>query len=463
MDIGSWTRNRASHLAHIDNVRYLVLFDNFPQYSGTTSSACGCRKIIYPVPSFSPTIASQCMAQRPSKNQGNIICPILDLPVEIGRQVIQSIDSSADLHALSLSCKAFTEIAREKIFAHITFTFAFAPRFRTVAQPCGVAGTRLLGLSKMAVQTTYIKCISVLTESLVALDELIFSKDMQVILAEWLRQMTRLEKLVIKGVNLSECLVLAILDTTSRRSLSLQLCMCTFSVSLLQMLDIPIDIPKLDIQNWVEPGYRTCPVGTYSALERRSIAFAERLMNMARFNITTLRVDLNSPLALTTMLGSIFLPALRMFEWNSLLYKDEQLPAVMDGFFQRHSTITSISLAGEAYGFIPLFIFPSLTQVSPSLPNLQIIKTTSDFIHKLVPGRPVTEVSMICVEPSGFHLGIRALYHSTATIIKASLLFPGGNGTWDQVIETLAEATPSLQELDLRTISPAHGINVCAI
>ena len=403
------------------------------------------------------------MAQQSFKTQDKATCPILDLPVEIGKQLIQNIDSSADLHALSLSCKAFTEIAREKIFAHITFTFAFASRFRTVPQPCGVAGTRLLGLSKMAVQTKYIKCISVLTGSLVTLDELIFSKDMQVILAEWLRHMTSLEKLLIEDVNLSECLVIAILDTASRRPLSLKLRRCTFAVSLLQIPDIPIDIPELDIQSWIEPGHWTRPVGMYSALERKSFAFAERLMLMARFNITTLRVDLNSPLALTTMLGSIFLPALRTFEWNSLLYGDEQLPAVMDGFLQRHSTITSISLAGEDHGFIPLFSFPSLTQVSPSLPNLQIIKTNSSFIHKLVPGRPVTEVSIACVEPSGFHFGIRALYHSTATIIRVSLVFSEGDDTWDQVIETLAEATPSLQDLDLRTISPAHGIDVCTI
>ena len=403
------------------------------------------------------------MAQQPFKTQADVVCPILALPVEIGRQLIQNIHSTADLHSLSLSCKAFTEVARERLFAHITFTLPFATRFSPPAQWGGVEVARLLALSKMVLQSKYIKCISVLTRSPAVLNEIIFSRDMQQILAEWLRQLTRLEKLVIEDVNLFECLIVAILDTTSRQPLSLQLRRCTFSVSLLQILDTPIDIPKLDIQSYVEPGYWTRPVDVYTVLERKSIAFAERLMVIARSSITTLRVDLNSPLALTKMLGSIFLPALRAFEWDSLLYEDEQLPAIMDGFLQRHPTITSISLAGEEHSFIPSFPFPSLTQVSPSLPNLQVIKTTSHLIHKLVPGRPVMNISMACVDPSGFHVGIKALRHSTATVIKASLVFSEGNDTWDQVIESLAEATPSLQDLDLRTISPTYGTVVCTI
>lgn len=427
------------------------------------------RPLVVVAPSFTiffsdhRTTARRCMAEQPSKTQANFVCPILALPVEIGRQLIQNIDSTADLHALSLSCKAFTEVARERIFAHITFTLPFATRFSTPAQWGDVDMTRLLGLSKMVLQTKYIKCISVLTKSPIASNEIIFSRDMQEILAEWLRHMTRLEKLVIEDVNLFDCLIVAILDTSSRQPLSLQLRRCTFSVSLLQILDTPIDVPKLDIQSYVEPAYWTRPVDVYTVLERKSIAFAERLMSIARFSITTLRVDLNSPLALTKMLGSVSLPALRAFEWNALLYEDEQLPAVMDGFLQRHSTITSISLAGEEHGFIPSFSFPSLTQVSPSLPNLQVIKTTSNFIHKLAPGRPVMNISMTCVEPSGFHVGIQALRHSTATVVKVSLVFSEGNDTWDQVIESLAEATPSLQDLDLRTISPTYGTVVCTI
>ena len=73
-------------------------------------------------------------------------------------------------------------------------------------RPNSVAVTRLLGLSKMAVQTKYIKCISVFIVLRASLGEYDFSKDMQVILAEWLRQMPRLEKLVIENFNLSECL-----------------------------------------------------------------------------------------------------------------------------------------------------------------------------------------------------------------------------------------------------------------
>ena len=404
------------------------------------------------------------MAHQPFKTQSKATCPILDLPVEIGRQLIQNIGSSADLHALSLSCKAFTEIARERIFEDITLTSLRYEELR----PNSVAITRLLGLSKMAVQTKYIKCISVRTVLPNLLVENDFSKDMQVILAEWLRQMPRLEKLVIGNVNLSEGLIVAILDITSQQPLSLQLHKCAFSVFLLQIPDVPIDIPELDIpeldiQIWVEAAWLNQLTGVYSALERESIAFAERLIFMARFNITTLKVDLNSPLALTTMLGSIFLPALRAFECDSLIYTDKQLPAVMDGFLQRHSTITSISLAGGNHPVKPLFSFPSLTQASPSLPNLQIIKTDSNLIHKLVPGRPVTEVSMTCVGPVGFHDGIRALCHSKATIIKASLVFSDGSDTWDQVIETLAEVTPSLQDLDLRTTSPPRGIDVRVI
>jgi len=406
------------------------------------------------------TAALKRMSQQVFSTQANTICPILALPVEIGKQVIQNVDSTADLHALSLSCKAFTEITREIIFADIKFTFPFARQFFTPARSGGFQETRLLGLSKMVTQTKYIKCITVRSEPPVKQNRLNFPGYMQETLAEWLRQMSRLERLVIEDVNLSECLILAILDTSSWQPLSLHLRRCPFSGSLPEVANIPLHISELDIQSYSELDYWDRPVDEYTVMERQSIATAERLIFMARFNITTLRVDSNSPLGLTEMLGSISLPSLCVFEWNYVLYEDEQLPAVMDSFLQRHSTITSISLAGDERYYIP-FSFPSLTKTPPSLPNLQIIKATSNFIHQLVPGRPVVTINMICVEPSGFTSGVHALYHSTSTITKASLVFSSGNDTWEQVIGALAEATPALQYLDLRTTSPALGIEVC--
>jgi len=400
------------------------------------------------------------MLQQAFNTQANVICPILALPVEIGKQVILNVASTADLHALSLSCKAFTEITREIIFAGITFTFPSAHRIYTPAQSSSFQGTRLLGLSKMVIQTKYIKCITVRSDPPAEQNDLIFPGYMQEILVEWLRQMSRLEKLVIEDVNLSECLILAILDTSSWQSLSLRLHRCPLSGSLPEMASFPLHISTLDIQSYSEPDYWARPVDEYTVMERQSAAIAERLIFMARFNITTLRVDSNSPLGLTEMLGSISLPSLCVFEWNYVLYEDEQLPAVMDSFLQRHSTITSISLAGEGYHHIP-FSFPSLSKVSPSLPNLQIIKTTSNFIPQLVPGRPVVTITMTCVEPSGFTSGVQALYHSTSTITKASLVFSMGSDTWEQVIEALAEATPALQYLDLKTTSTPLGIDVC--
>ena len=384
-------------------------------------------------------------------------CSILSLPVEIGEQVIQNIDSTADLYALSLSCKAFMESARERIFANITFTLPFP---NPLSGSVSSQETRLHELSKMVAQTKYIKFISICAKPVTEPSEIVFPPSMQSILAGWLPQMTRLEKLVIDDLELDDRLILAILDITSQRPLSLQLRRCPFPDPLLQIPSIPLQIPSLYIQNYFDSAFVDRPVDEYTATERQSIAFAKRLMFGARFSITTLKVDWNSPLSLTEMFGSIFLPSLRVFQWDSLLYTDDQLPIIMDGFLQRHSTITSISLARGQYGHIP-FSFPSLTRTPPSLPNLQIAKTTSSLIRQLVSGRPVTNISLDCVRPSGFTVGVKALSHSTASIIKASLNFSEGDDTWEYVIESLAEATPFLQDLDLTTASPALNTDVC--
>jgi len=397
------------------------------------------------------------MSQQVFKTKADMVCPILALPVEIGRQVIQNLDSIAELHALSLSCKAFKEITRERIFAHITFTLPFPSKFCRATE--WAQETRLRGLSKMVVQTKYIQTLSVLPQSPVEPNEVTFPPNMQEILAEWMRRMTKLGKLVIENVNLSEQLILTILDITSQQPLSLQLRRCPFSGPLLQMPSIPLHIPTLDIQGYSDSVYWDRPIDVYTPIEEQSIAVAGRLLVRAQLSITALRVDWNSPLSLIEMLGGIFLPSLRAFHWNFLLYVDEQLSTVMDGFLQRHPTIISISLAGEEYSHIP-FSFPSLSLVSPSLPNLEIVKTTSNFIHQLVPGRPVTSICVTCVEPSGFTTAVQYLSLSTATITKASLIFSEGSESWEHVIESLAEATPSLQELNLRTTSPSFGPDV---
>jgi len=270
--------------------------------------------------------------------------------------------------------------------------------------------------------------------------------------------MSRLERLVIEDVHLSKCLIPTILDTNSWQPLSLHLRRCSFLGSFPEVANIPLHISKLDIQHYSDPDHWD-PTDEYKVMERQSISIAKRLIFMARFNITMLRVDLNSPLGLTEMLGGISLPSLCVFEWNYVLYADEQLPAVMDSFLQWHSTITSILLTGEEYYFIP-FSFPSLTEVPPSLPNLQIVKTTSNLIHQLVPGRPVNTIGMTCIE-SRFTFGVQALYHSMSTITKASLVLSMGDDTWEQVIEALVEVTPALQYLDLKTITSTLEIDVC--
>jgi len=124
------------------------------------------------------------MSQQVFKTKAEMVCPILALPVKIRRQVIQNLDPIAELHTLSLSCKAFTEITRKRIFAHITFMLPFPSKF------CGATEwaqeTRLRGLSKMVVQTKYIQTLSVLPQSPVEPNEVTFPPNMQEILAEWM-------------------------------------------------------------------------------------------------------------------------------------------------------------------------------------------------------------------------------------------------------------------------------------
>jgi hypothetical protein len=162
-------------------------------------------------------------------------CPILTLPAEIGRLIIDNIESLTDTHALSLSCKAFTEPCRERLFRRITFTRyrVVSPHSRSMALSeshplLAELNARLRGLLEMEGQTRYIQEIQFNHA-----EGAISSPYMQEMLAKLLKKISNLKRIRIFRAYLIEKLVSAILEVSIHRPIALELKSCIFDGSIL--------------------------------------------------------------------------------------------------------------------------------------------------------------------------------------------------------------------------------------
>jgi hypothetical protein len=377
-------------------------------------------------------------------------CPILTLPVEIGQHIIKTIESLDGVHALSLSCKAFTEPCRERLFSRIYITLPpfFYPQ---TSDEVLRQETRLERLSKMARQTAYIEFVTIRAK---APDQrqVTFPPHMQATFAGWLERMTNLNHLRLSSVDHTNTLVLSILKVAAYRSITLELHWCTFQSSFPRISGGPLRIHDLSIRPGHVEGF--CPsLVQYTPKERQSIPFAASLVVAAQANITTLTVDQNTPLALKDMLGTVLLPSLRVFKWTTMRGHEGDLPAVIESFLRRHTTIVDISVGHTEY-YATTYSFPSLAWAAIALPELRSVTASARIVEQLVPGRPVTSIKVSIFNGVKVLSGVPA---STATITKLCLVIGDFTSTWEDLITSVAQAAALLQDLELQISHPPYS------
>jgi hypothetical protein len=176
----------------------------------------------------------------------------------------------------------------------------------------------------------------------------------------------------------------------------------------------------------------------------------------AQANLTTLSINWDTSLPSREILGTVFLPSLRVFDWKfkRVLELDPATAILVEGFLQRHTTIIDISLGHISDGSDSfIFRFLPLTKGSAStiLPSLQCVTASSETIEQLVPGRPVKAVRLSISSDTNAIRGFLALSQSTVTVTKLCLMIYSSTSTWEALITSIARNVPHLQELVLET------------
>jgi hypothetical protein len=389
-------------------------------------------------------------------------CPILTLPAEIGRLIIDNVGSLTDIRALSLSCKALTEPCRERLFRRISFTrnhgvwvYGCSMAATASTPPIARLEARLRGLLEMEGQTRYIKEVAMNVNHARGATS---SPYMQEMLAEWLKKISNLNHISVVGAPLIDKLVSGILEVSIRRPIALVLKSCTFKGPILPRLpDSSLHIHALTFQPCFAPSgaanratLRRAAVGE----ERQCIAFAASLLLAAQANLTTLIIDWDTSLFSKEILGTVFLPSLCVFDWRFKRFfgLDPATAILVEGFLERHATIIDISLGYTSEGSAPFtsrFFLLTKASASTILPNLQCITACSETIEQLVPGRPVKALRLSIMSSSYETCWFPALSQSTVTVTKLCLMIYSLTSTWDGLITSIARSVPHLQELVL--------------